>query len=95
MISTITFTSKNVSNKILDDTLPKIACLIAIPGIIMLSYMFLVYWHGTHLFIMQMPFPMIVPFMGIVLAADYIMVENVTNEINRLQNRIKLRIFYV
>lgn len=88
MISTTTFTSGNVLNKLLDDTLPKLTCLIAIPNIILLSYMFLVFWHGTHLFIMQMPFPLIVPFMGIVLAADYIMLYKVATELDYISSRI-------
>lgn len=89
MISTATFKlSQNVKNKLLDDTLPKLTCLIAIPSILLLSYMFLVYWHGTHLFIMQMPFPMIVPFMCIVLAADYIMLYRFSIEMDYFMKKV-------
>ena len=40
MISTTTFTSEQV----LDDALPKIACLIAIPAWLMVLHAFVVFW---------------------------------------------------
>tara|TARA_B100000902_G_C26921730_1_gene722023 strand:+ start:96 stop:350 length:255 start_codon:yes stop_codon:yes gene_type:complete len=76
MIATSAFgATANVLNKFLDDTIPKLTCLIAIPSILMLSYIFLIYWHGLHLFVMQMPFPLILPCMALVVVADCIIVE--------------------
>ena len=76
MIATQTFAvTTNVLNKFLDDTIPKLTCFIAIPSIFMLSYIFLIYWHGLHLFVMQMPFPLILPCMALVVVADFIIIE--------------------
>lgn len=76
MIATQTFgVTTNVLNKFVDDIIPKLTCVIAIPSILMLSYIFLIYWHGLHLFVMQMPFPLILPCMALVIVADFIIVE--------------------
>ena len=76
MIATQTFgATANVLNKFLDDTIPKLTCLIAIPSILMFSYIFLIYWYGLHLFVMQMPFPLILPCMALVVVADFIIIE--------------------
>lgn len=81
MIATTSFVSKKVLIKLLDDTLPKLTCIIAIPMIVLLMYMFLVYWEGLHLLLLQMPFFVALPFMCAVVAADFVMVQTVSEEI--------------
>lgn len=76
MISTTIFSGNRILlNKMVEDTLFKITCLLAIPNIILLSYMFIIYWHGLHLFVLQMPFPLIIPCTLLVTVADYIILE--------------------
>lgn len=73
MISTTTFTSKNVLNKILDDTLPKLTCMVAIPVWFMLLNILLVFWYDIHQLIIQLPFGAAVLFMSVILPVDYIL----------------------
>ena len=76
MITTHCFgVTASLRDKVLDDTIPKLTCMIAVPAILMLSYMFLIYWYALHWFILRMPFPMIVPFLSITIVADYIIVH--------------------
>ena len=76
MIGTQTFGFTRVlRDKILDDTIPKLTCIIAIPGILFLSYMFLIYWHGLHQFVLRMPFPMIIPFLSVLVITDWVLID--------------------
>lgn len=81
MIATASFVSRKVLQKILDDTIPKLTCIIATPIIFILMYMFLVYWEGLHLLLLQMPFFTALPFMCAVVFVDYVMVERVSDEV--------------
>lgn len=76
MISTTIFSGNCILfTKMVEDTLFKVTCLLAIPNIILLSYMFIIYWNGLHFFVLQMSFPFIIPCTLLVTVADYIIIE--------------------
>ena len=80
MISTATFTSENVLNKILDDSLPKLTCMVALPAWFLLLNMFLVFWYDVHILSTRMPFPFAVLSMTTLICADWIIVERIQKE---------------
>lgn len=81
MISTTTFTSEKVLNKILDDSLPKLTCMIAIPTWFLLLNMILVFWYDVHIWMYnQMPFPFAVLSMATLICADWLIVEGIQKE---------------
>ena len=87
MISTTTFTSGKVLNKILDDSIPKLTCLIATPVILYLIYLFLLIWEGIHLMVAQLPFAFAVLFMTGLLFADWFILERVQEEVDFIRRR--------